>query len=68
MKFNDVVYSITFGEAIIQCIRRDPRFIEQFLKGNITGSMDIELAPASMNLKREDLKEIIATLRVMGKI
>lgn len=68
MKYNEVVYSVTLGDAIIRLIQRDPAFVDRFLNGNMTGSMDIELAPASMNFKREDLKEAIATLRVMGKI
>lgn len=68
MKFNDIVYSATLGEIIIRFAQKNPQFLDDFMKGGITGSIDLELAPASMNFRRADIQEAIATLRVLGKL
>lgn len=71
MKLNDVVYSVTLADVILKCIARNPTFVDSFIKetgSGMIGSIDVELAPASMNFKRADLQEAIATLRIMGKI
>jgi hypothetical protein len=69
MRLNEVVYSVTLADVVLRFAERNPTIMRSFMDGtNIVGSIDIELAPASMNFKRADLQEAIATLRIMGKI
>ena len=68
MKLSDVVYSITYGDLMTQHIQRNPEFIKRFMEGGIPGSMDFVTAPTSINIKRADLQELVALLRVMGEL
>ena len=69
MKFNEVVYSVTLADVIVRFAQQHPGFVKSFMEGTSPfGSIDLDLPPASMNFKRADIQEAIATLRVMGKL
>ena len=69
MKLNEVVYTVTLADVIMRFAKQNPDFVKSFMEGtSYLGSVDIELAPASMNFKRADIQEAIAALRVMGKL
>ena len=68
MKLSDVVYSITLEEVVTQHMQANPDFMKSFLEGRTLPSMDLVVSPRSINIKREEIQDIFAKLRVLGKL
>lgn len=71
MKLSDVVYSITLREVLTQHMLSNPEFMKTFLSNTNAGnlsSMDLVVSPRSITLTRQEVQDLVATLRVMGEV